>query len=86
VTDRPRYVIGPDGSPLTPGDLPKENTVRWTPRRKGEVVCAVRGGLLTLEEACARWGLSVEEYGSWQANIVNHGLDGLRSTRTQQYR
>ena len=54
VQMRPRvkYVIGPDGSPLTIADLPPRNTRRWVIRRKAEVVAAVRGGLLSLEEAC----------------------------------
>src|SRR6185369_12974978 len=51
---RVRYVIGPDGSPLTVADLPPKDTKRWVIRRKAEVVAAVRGGLLSLEEACER--------------------------------
>lgn len=81
-----RYVIGPDGSPLSPADLPPANTVRWVARRKAEVVAAVRGGLLTMDEACARYRLTVEEFMSWQANLDGHGLRGLRTTRLQQYR
>jgi hypothetical protein len=52
---RPRvnYVIGPDGSPLTIADLPPPGQHRWVIRRKAEVVAAVRGGLLSLEEACS---------------------------------
>jgi len=50
---RVKYVIGPDGSPLTIADLPPPSTKRWVIRRKAEVVAAVRGGLLSLEEACA---------------------------------
>ena len=50
-----KYVIGPDGSPLTVADLPAPGT-RWVVRRKAEVVAAVRGGLLSLEEACSRYG------------------------------
>ncbi len=59
---RVKYVIGPDGSPLTIADLPPKNTRRWVIRRKAEVVAAVRGGLLSLEEACARYTLSVDEF------------------------
>ena len=51
---RVSYVIGPDGSVLTLVDLPSPNTRRWVIRRKAEVVAAVRGGLLTLEDACER--------------------------------
>jgi len=54
---RAKYVIGPDGSPLTIADLPAPGTKRWVIRRKAEVVAAVRGGLLSLEEACSRYTL-----------------------------
>ena len=83
---RVKYVIGPDGSPLTVADLPPTNTRRWVIRRKAEVVAAVRGGLLSLEEACERYTLTVEEFLSWQRSIDRHGLPGLRATRVQQYR
>jgi hypothetical protein len=83
---KPRYVIGPDGSPLTIADLPPPGTQRWVIRRKAEVVAALRGGLLTLEDACSRYLLTVDELLVWQSSIDRHGLAGLRSTRTQQYR
>ena len=51
-----------------------------------EVVAAVRGGLLSLEEACNRYTLTVEEFLAWQYSIDQHGLAGLRTTRIQQYR
>ncbi|MCZ2328728.1 CtrA inhibitor SciP [Bartonella sp. F02] len=81
-----KYVIGPDGSPLTLADLPPPTTKRWVIRRKAEVVAAVRGGLLSLEEACQRYTLTVEEFLSWQSSIDEHGLAGLRTTRIQNYR
>jgi Protein of unknown function (DUF1153) len=83
---RVKYVIGPDGSPLTIADLPPPDTRRWVIRRKAEVVAAVRGGLLSLEEACSRYTLTVDEFLSWQSSIDQHGLAGLRTTRIQQYR
>ena len=83
---RVKYVIGPDGSPLTIADLPPRDTKRWVIRRKAEVVAAVRGGLLSLDEACTRYTLTVEEFLAWQQSIDRHGLAGLRTTRIQQYR
>ena len=83
---RVRFVIGPDGSPLTVADLPPQNTKRWVIRRKAEVVAAVRGGLLSIEEACERYRLTVDEFLSWQRSIDKHGLPGLRATRIQDYR
>jgi len=73
-------VLGPDGRLLTLDDLPP------VIRRKAEVVLAVRGGLLTLEEACERYTLTIEEFLSWQRSIDRHGLAGLRTTRIQHYR
>lgn len=86
IRPRVKYVIGPDGSPLTIADLPPTNTRRWVIRRKAEVVAAVRGGLLSLEDACKRYALTMDEFLSWQASIDDHGLAGLRTTRIQQYR
>ena len=83
---RENVVIGPEGTPLTLADLPKPNTVRWVIRRKAEVVAAVRGGLLTLDAALESYGLSAEEFMSWQRSIESHGIAGLRTTRVQQYR
>lgn len=79
-------VIGPTGEPITLDSLPPPSTKRWVIRRKAEVVAAVRGGILSLEEACDRYSLSVEEFLSWQRMIESHGLPGLRTTRVQAYR
>lgn len=59
------------------GSLPTRND-RWVARRKAEVVAAVCGGLLSLEEACRRYALSVEEFQSWQKALDRDGLDGLK--------
>ena len=83
---RARYVIGPDGRALTVADLPPRDTKRWVTRRKAELVAAVRGGLLSLEEACERYALTIEEFLSWQTTLDRHGLPGLRATRVQDYR
>jgi hypothetical protein len=79
-------ISGPSGEPLTLESLPPPNTKRWVVRRKAEVVAAVRGGLLTLDEACELYSLSVEEFINWQNAIDKNGLPGLRVTRTQKYR
>lgn len=79
-------VVGPEGQRITLETLPPPNTRRWVIRRKAEVVVAVRGGLLTLEDACKRYSLTVEEFLSWQRAIDQHGLPGLRTTRLQDYR
>ncbi len=83
---RENLPIGPDGTPLRLEDLPPADTVRWVVRRKAQVVAAVRGGLLTLEEACNRYRLTVEEFLTWQRSLDNHGIAGLRTTKCQSYR
>lgn len=81
-----KFVIGPNGQTLTLPDLPAPETKRWVTSRKAQVVAAVRGGLLTLGEACDRYALSVEEFLSWQHAIEVFGVPGLRATRAQEYR
>jgi uncharacterized protein DUF1153 len=67
-------------------DLPPPDTKRWVARRKAVVVDAVRNGAISLEEACRRYELSVEEFLAWQRAIETHGVAGLRVTRLQIYR
>jgi hypothetical protein len=69
VVDMKR-AIGPDGRWLTLADLPSPNTTRWVIRRKAEVLAAVRGDLLSLEDACSHYALSREEVLSWQQGIA----------------
>ena len=83
---RQSLVIGPLGNEMTLADLPPPNTKRWVARRKAEVVSAVRGGLWSIDDACARYGLSVDEFLSWTKAIDDFGMQGLRTTRLQQYR
>lgn len=84
---RPSKVIGPLGEPLGLSDLPSGGgTTRWVARRKAEVVAAVRGGLLTIEEALDRYDLTLEEYMFWDRALDRAGMPGLRITRTQHYR
>lgn len=79
-------VIGPLGEALTFNLLPLAETPRWTVRRKAEVVAAVSGGLLSVDEACERYSLSVEEFTSWERSVNLSGMQGLRVTRLQEYR
>ncbi len=83
---RPAQVIGPLGEPLTIDDLPPADTTRWVVRRKAEVVAAVNGGLLTIDEVCSRYGLTLEEFAGWQRAVDRSGMQGLRVTRIQHYR
>jgi hypothetical protein len=66
--------------------LPPSDTKRWVARRKAVIVDAVRRGLISLDDACRRYRLSVEEFHAWQRAIEAHGVAGLRVTRLQIYR
>lgn len=79
-------VIAPSGKVLTRDTLPPANTKHWVPQRKAEVVLAVQGRLLSLDEACTRYKLTVDEYLSWEKSFARHGVPGLRATRLQDYR
>lgn len=83
---RPAQVIGPLGESLTLETLPPPQTTRWVVRRKAEVVAAVNGGLLTVDEACKRYSLTLEEFAGWQRAVERSGMPGLRVTRLQQYK
>jgi hypothetical protein len=83
---RPVSVIGPLGQPLTLASLPHPQTRRWIAHRKAELVSAVHGGLLTIEEACERYSIDLEEFVSWQRGVDRLGLRGLWVTRQQKYR
>jgi hypothetical protein len=66
--------------------LPPPDTQRWVMRRKAQVVNGVRKGLLTMEEACARYRISEEEFKNWVRLLDSHGVRALRVTRLKEYR
>ncbi len=70
---------------LTRADLPLRKG-RWVPSRKAILVAALRGGLISAEEAYRRYALSTEEILSWQAHLDRYGLQGLRTSKYKQYR
>jgi len=82
---RPAQVIGPLGEPLTLEALPAPDTRHWVIRRKAEVLAAVKGGLLSVEEACERYDLSLDELMLWKRAVERSGMYGLRVTRLQLY-
>jgi hypothetical protein len=67
-------------------ELPRPDIKRWTVRHKAAVILAVRVGMISLQEACLRYELSVEEFLAWQRAVERHGIPGLRATRLQIYR
>src|SRR4029453_8202876 len=83
---RPARVSAPLGEPLTLDSLPPPSTTRWVVRRKAEVVSAVNGGLLSVDEVCERYGLTLEEFATGQRAVDRSGMPGLRVTRIQHYK
>ena len=57
-----RVPRGPKGEVLTHENLPAPRQRRWVVRRKAEIVIAVDCGLLSVEEACSRYGLTLDEF------------------------
>ena len=83
ITNRSQRPISEE---LTFDKLPPSSTTRWVVRRKAEVVAAVDGGLVSIDEACERYNVTLEELASWMRAIDRSGLHGLRITRLQHYR
>ena len=67
-------------------ELPPPDTKRWTPQRKASVVDAVFSGVMSFEEVHRRYGLSVEEFRSWNNAMKRYGMRGLYTTKLQKYR
>lgn len=82
----PRTVTLPDGSVMTRADLPPADTRRWVASRKAAVVRGVEAGLITAEEALARYGLSAEEFEGWRRAVARHGPQALKATALQKFR
>lgn len=75
-----------DKKRMDASELPPADTKRWVSTRKAQVVTAVRAGVITLEEACRRYALSIEEFVSWQQKLDRHGTAGLRVTHHHRRR
>jgi len=54
-------------------EVPPQET-RWVWRRKAQVVTAVDNGILSLDEACSRYAMSIEEFRSWQKDYYYAGV------------
>ena len=67
-------------------DSPPPDTKLWVVRRKASVICAVETDLICLEDACSRYGISMEKYESSRRLLEKHGMGGLRVKRLNDYR
>jgi hypothetical protein len=57
--------------------LPPAGTVRWGSHKKVAVVLGIRAGLITREEAYARYMLSPEELAFWETAFDRGGHKAL---------
>lgn len=86
-SDRPgRAAIESLGEPVTAETLPPAGTLRWMPHRKAQVVCAIRDGIITREEACRRYDISNAELFTWERLLDEDGIRALQITRAHRYR
>lgn len=86
TNSRAASVIGPSREVLTQESLPPPDTTRWVASRKAQVVAAVDGGLLSIDEVLRRYNLSLEEFCGWQRAMDHAGIAGLRVNWAQHDR
>jgi Protein of unknown function (DUF1153) len=48
------------------------------------VVLAISHGLITAEQACRRYNLTLDELASWQTAYQKHGVKGLQTTKNRR--
>lgn len=82
---RPGRVIGWDGKPVTLGDLPARDA-RWSKKRKAQIVAAVRGNLLSFDEARQRYGLSRLEFAAWENELLALAAERHRAREDREFR
>lgn len=73
--------MGPCGNLITSAALPKSIAVRWTPKRKAEVMIAISKGLIPLASALRRYRISEDEFHDWTTKYENGGLSALTRKR-----
>jgi hypothetical protein len=66
--------------------LPTNFHGRWITKRKAAVIAQIVTGRLTIEEACQRYNLSLDELSCWQRAFDRYGLSGLQATKEQKRR
>lgn len=81
-----RIVKLADGTVFSQADLPPKGTSRWVASRKAAVVRGVAYGLISKDDALARYHISEEEFLQWSAAIHAHGEEALKTTALQKFR
>lgn len=60
--------------------------MRWTPKRKAEIVEQALKDPQNVAELLKKHNITTGELSAWCERLVNHGLGALRATRVQEYR
>jgi hypothetical protein len=81
-----RFVIGPEGDILRIGDLRSLDIARSVLRTDPKIVAAISGGLLALCDASEHYGLTPQEFLTWQDALDNFNVSGLLATSPWDYR
>ena len=81
---RPGRVIGWDGTPVTLDDLPARDA-RWNKKRKAQIVAAVRGNLLSFDDARRRYGLSRLEFAAWENELLALAAERNRARDDKEF-
>lgn len=69
-----------NAAPLSIGDA-SGKPIRWVMQRKIELLTAIRTGTLTVEDACRKYRLSMDELLAWRDALNRYGPNGLLATR-----
>ena len=81
---RSRRRVLPD--PIRLDDLPPPKLSRWRAHAKALVVAGIAAGIITDDDACARYGLTLEELHSWQRIATSCGPGALAQRRLREVR
>ena len=60
--------------------------MRWTPKRKAEIVEQALKDPQNVAELLAKHNITTIELSSWCERLMNHGIAALRATHVQEYR
>ncbi len=74
--------VGLRGNVIAPYDLPPAHGARWTPLRKVDLIAAILGGVITLDEAKARYALTTEELSEWRRGLAAGGRERPQGHQT----
>lgn len=66
------------GDPLPGGGVAQADNMHWSMARKEEVLTRLDRGQIGLNDALARWNLTVEEIEAWRRSHKVYGRRGLR--------